>query len=843
MRTRAGQWLLLVVALTLAAARLGGPQPVLAQNDAQQVTAAQGEPVVTTIHRESNLVLVDSVVTDKKNHYIEDLKATDFHVFDNNEEQKIISFTGPGPAGTGSTVAPHAPGQRRYMVLFFDDSTMGLADQARARKAAAQFVDKTASQDREMAVVEFTGVFRLVQNFTDNSDLLARAVGSVKVAAVNPNDTSASPSAAIASSSINTPPATVIGNPAAIGTAGGFSLNTVAGDFGARDLLFALRDVIKLLAPIPGRKTLILFSAGFVLDDILMPELTATIDAANKANVAIYPLDVRGLFTGMPDATSSLQLPPGLINSDSRKPDSHPDYPHYNGLLALLWPQHGGGGGGGTAGGGTAGGGAGGGGGRGGGGPVGGGGISGGGVGGGGRGGTGGTGSTGGTGGGRGGTGGTGGTGGGRGGNGGTGNGGRGGAGGTGGGRGGAGGGIYTGPGAVNTLYGNPNFLPNANIMFPTQATATQDVLYALANGTGGFPILNNNDFLAGLDRIAHELDEYYTLGYAPSDLSHDGSYHTIKVKVDTKGLEVRARNGYYDTRGVDALAGKPQGKALEAELAGGQAGSTHLAAEASYFYTAANDALVNVALALPSDAFNFEKEKKRFTCDITILGVAYRPDGSVAARFSDSRSLDFDKQQYKDFANTGFTYRSGFDIAPGQYTLKIAVGTGGNGAARQDIPIAVQPYNGNQFSISGVMLSNQFQSVAHSAVSLDEALLEDQKTFVAQGVEIQPSASNSFKAGQQLALYVEVYEPALTAAAAPTVQLQYEVINVKTNAPVATDAAPLANFVKAGNPVIPVGLPIRTEGFQAGQYEVEVLASDSSGNRSPVQRATFTLN
>lgn len=828
MNTRAGQYVLLVAFLALGATRLGAPQPMLAQNDAQQVAAAQGQPVITTIHKESNLVLVDTVVTDKKDHYIEDLKPTDFHVFDNNEEQKIISFTGPSPAGAGGTIAPHAPGQRRYIVLFFDNSTMGLADQARARKAAAQFVDKTASQDREMAVVEFTGVFRLVQNFTDNSDLLARAVGGTKPGSVNPNDTSSSPSAAIAASAINAPAPGMIGNPMAISTAGGYSLNTVAGDFGARDLLFALRDVIKLLADIPGRKTMILFSAGFILDDILMPELTATIDAANKANVAIYPLDVRGLFTGLPDATSSLQPPPGSVNPAGSRPASYPDYPHFSGLLALLWPQHGGGGGGAPSGGGGVG--SGGGGGRGGGGLGGGGGV-GGTSGGGGRGGSGGTGGTGG--GGRGGSGGTGGTGGG----------GRGGSGGTGGGGRGGGGGTFTGPAAVNTLYGNPNFMPNQNIMFPTQVTATQDVLYALANGTGGFPIVNNNDLLAGLDRIGHDLDEYYTLGYAPSDLSHNGTYHSIKVKVDTKGLEVRARNGYYDTKGVDALAGKPEGKSLEAQLAGAQAGSAHLSAEASYFYTAANDALVNVALALPSDAFNFEKEKKNYKCDVTILGVAYRADGSVAARFSDSRSLDFDKQQYKDFGNTGFTYRSGFDIAPGQYTLKIAVGTGGNSAAKQDLPIVVQPYNGNQFSISGVMLSNQFQPVAQSAVSLDEALLEDQKTFVAQGMEIQPSASNSFKAGQQLALYVEVYEPELTSSAAPTVQLQYEVINQKTNQPVASDAAPLTSFIKAGNPVIPVGLAIKTQGFEAGQYEVEVLASDSIGSRSPVQRATFTLN
>ena len=87
-----------------------------------------------------------------------------------------------------------------------------------------------------MAVVEFTGVFRLVQNFTDNSDLLARAVSSVKIGPVDPNaDSGEHPSPSASTAEPGDQPGM------AISTAAGFSLNTAAGDFGARDLLFALR--------------------------------------------------------------------------------------------------------------------------------------------------------------------------------------------------------------------------------------------------------------------------------------------------------------------------------------------------------------------------------------------------------------------------------------------------------------------------------------------------------------------------------------------------------------------------------------------------------------------------
>ena len=61
----------------------------------------------------------------------------------------------------------------------------------------------------------------------------------------------------------------------------------------------------------------------------------------------------------------------------------------------------------------------------------------------------------------------------------------------------------------------------NSQLIMPTMpetGSTNQSVLYALAEGTGGFPILNNNDFLGGLSKIAHEQDEYYFLGYTPPD-------------------------------------------------------------------------------------------------------------------------------------------------------------------------------------------------------------------------------------------------------------------------------------------------------------------------------------
>src|SRR5213592_1190453 len=140
----------------------------------------QEQPAVV-IKRESKLVLVDSVVTDKKGNYIRDLTQNDFKVFEDNKEQQVSTFS------TGSDAASQAKGQRRYLILFFDNSTMAAPDQIQARSAAKKFIEANAGPDRLMAVVDFGGSLRIVQNFTANAQVLQAAVSGVKTSSVDPN--------------------------------------------------------------------------------------------------------------------------------------------------------------------------------------------------------------------------------------------------------------------------------------------------------------------------------------------------------------------------------------------------------------------------------------------------------------------------------------------------------------------------------------------------------------------------------------------------------------------------------------------------------------------------------
>src|SRR5271168_5074843 len=115
---------------------------------AQQSSAAAADDA-GVIRAETRLVLVDTVVTDKKGNYVRDLAQTDFKVWEDGKEQTLTSFSFEQNSGSG-------PQQPHYMVLFFDNSTMDMGDQAKARDAAAKFIDANAGPDRLIAIAEFS---------------------------------------------------------------------------------------------------------------------------------------------------------------------------------------------------------------------------------------------------------------------------------------------------------------------------------------------------------------------------------------------------------------------------------------------------------------------------------------------------------------------------------------------------------------------------------------------------------------------------------------------------------------------------------------------------------------
>ena len=83
------------------------------------------------------------------------------------------------------------------------------------------------------------------------------------------------------------------------------------------------------------------------------------------------------------------------------------------------------------------------------------------------------------------------------------------------------------------------------------------EMLKTLAENTDGLAILNNNDLDKGMRRISEDLTSYYLLGYYSTNPKLDGGFRSLKVRVKSPGVSVRARRGYRAATAAEVSAAR----------------------------------------------------------------------------------------------------------------------------------------------------------------------------------------------------------------------------------------------------------------------------------------------
>ena len=375
------------------------------------------------------------------------------------------------------------------------------------------------------------------------------------------------------------------------------------------------------------------------------------------------------------------------------------------------------------------------------------------------------------------------------------------------------------------------------------------NALRSIADETGGFTFLTNNDLASGLGRIAREQDSYYLLGYTPAVESAEGTCHSLKVKVDRGGLEVRSREGYCTTRPAGLLTTKPAGQDLEARAAAG-AGNIPAKLQLPWFYATPampNVAQVSLAMDAAPSTMKLQKVKGRLHGEFQLAGVASKPDGSVAGRFNDTVKLDFDTQQQADaFLKAPYRYVNQFEIAPGQYNFRMIFGAGDQAFAKVEMPLNIAAWDGKALSVSGIALSRDAHPFSSLVAGVDDSLIEGPRPLVSKNTEIVPTGTNQFHAGERAFFYFEIYEPLLaaaTAASAPGVGMRIQTLDRATGTQKSdSGVVSVANFMRPGNPVIPIAGNLPAD-LPAGQYRLEVSAVREGTQDAVVRTVDFDVN
>ena len=279
----------------------------------------------STFTATAHLVIVDVTVKDKSGKVIEGLKESDFAVLEDGKPQKVSIFesqvltTEPEPPEElkltdqlqlppppKTTISVEAPGEiqyhdKRLMVFFFDFSSMAMPDQLRAQDAALEYLNKKITKDDMVAVLLYTSQVRILSDFTNNRDTLTDVIKGLPIGQMTEL-------AGLADDGTDNNEDT---GAAFVADETEFNI------FNTDQKLAAIENASRMLSALPEKKAMIYFSGGVSKTGIdNQAQLEASVNAAVKANVAIFPIDARGLMADPPggDASKAASRGTGVYN-------------------------------------------------------------------------------------------------------------------------------------------------------------------------------------------------------------------------------------------------------------------------------------------------------------------------------------------------------------------------------------------------------------------------------------------------------------------------------------------------------------------------------------------------
>ena len=151
----------------------------------------------------------------------------------------------------------------------------------------------------------------------------------------------------------------------------------------------------------------------------------------------------------------------------------------------------------------------------------------------------------------------------------------------------------------------------------------------------------------------------------------------------------------------------------------------------------------MNLALSIPGSSIDFEKQKGLFHSDVNVLGIAYRENGSVAARFSDTVKLDYEKKEIKEFAKGSFRLPEHLQHCSGIIHAEAGAKRRRSRNSENMMPLwwsSLSP--ATALTLGGPALGESYAPVSQLTANMDAALLEERTPLVFKGLEFVPSAS-----------------------------------------------------------------------------------------------------
>jgi VWFA-related protein len=300
------------------------------------INVAQTQPPAEAQSRfkaRAELVTVPVVVTDRSGAHVQNLKKEDFVVLEDGKEQKISTFEeiqkpagplrrNPPQPNQFSNVLPGESSPTRLTIIVLDMINTPFSDQAYAKRELLKYLADSidSSQPTSLMVITRSGL-KVIHDFTTDPQILTAALKKVQGQRQLVEEASQE---AIPQGEDQVSQA--VGRLMEFQRESEQAMESFQRRVAIIETLQAMQQIAQSAAGLPGRKALVWASAGFPfsindttmvltgggprLDSLadVLPLYEQTWKVLNQSQIAVYPVDVRGLVN------------PGFINSQTRNP-------------------------------------------------------------------------------------------------------------------------------------------------------------------------------------------------------------------------------------------------------------------------------------------------------------------------------------------------------------------------------------------------------------------------------------------------------------------------------------------------------------------------------------------
>ncbi len=231
---------------------------------------------------------------------------------------------------------------------------------------------------------------------------------------------------------------------------------------------------------------------------------------------------------------------------------------------------------------------------------------------------------------------------------------------------------------------------------------SSNESLYLLSKPTGGEVFKNANDIGANFQKMMHQQEVVYVLGFSARPSGTPGRFHNLKVKlVGVPGSpRIAHRAGYYEPSAATLNALEQTLSIADILLSDIPQTEIPFSLLSSPFPVVDEDPLVPVILEIPGDALLEQITGNRLDADLYVY--AFDRSSAVRDYLYQKISLDLSKVR-TSLMKSGLKYYGSLRLEPGEYSVKALIRIGQNGRTgfqhtgitvpHFDQPLALSPF------------------------------------------------------------------------------------------------------------------------------------------------------